>query len=416
MVKQLQPMRLDPSSRLVSALLVGSALLLSYLLAWAFGTPGLLVAALAIPAAVPRLQAARLPLWLAPLLVVPAVNLVFATVLALLPSDEDVRPPSRLARLVPGTVLGSAIVGVLLTTVLGLAITILSTEVLGDYGWGLFVATPFCLGLFSSLVYGARERREFGDCAAVGTAAVATASVALIVVAVEGAICVFMALPITIGLGLAGAFVGYLIQSRGTRRPSAQVVSAAVLVLPLLLGVESLQGREPPLRSVTTQIVVDAPPAVVWRHVVAVEPLPQRRELVFRLGIAYPTRAVLDGRGVGAVRRCRFSTGDFVEPITVWDPPRRLQFRVASQPPPMRELSPWGEIHPPHLDGFLLSKQGRFLLRPLPGGRTLLIGTSWYENRMWPQAYWAVWSDSLIHRIHLRVLRHVKARSETHLD
>jgi polyketide cyclase/dehydrase/lipid transport protein len=405
-------MPLTPSSRLGFSLLAGPTLLLAYLLEWRFGTPGLAVAVLAVPPAVPRLRDTRLPVWLAPLLAVPAVNVVFAAVLAVVPGRLPEGPPSRLERLIPGTMLGSAVVAVVLTTAFALAITVLATTVLGDYGFALFVATPFCLGLFSSLVYGARERRDARDCARVGTVAVFVASLTLIAVAVEGAICIVMALPITMLLGVAGALVGYLIQSRGTRRPSAQVVSAAVLVLPALLGGESLQGREPPLRSVTTQIVVDAPPAVVWRHVVAVEPLPEQRELIFRLGIAYPTRAVIDGSGVGAVRRCSFSTGDFVEPITVWDPPRRLQFRVASQPPPMRELSPWGEIHPPHLDGFLSSKRGRFLLRPLPGNRTLLVGTTWYENRMWPQAYWAVWSDSLIHRIHLRVLRHVKAVSE----
>jgi hypothetical protein len=405
-------MSLTPSSRLVFALLVGPLLLLAYLLERVVGTPGLAVAALAIPPAVLRLRDARLPVWLAPLFVVPVVNVVLATVLALVPGDEPRRPPSLLERLVPGSAFGSAVVGVVLTTALGLALTVLSTEVLRSYGAALFVATPFCLGLFSSLIYGARERRDLGACVAVGTIAVFVASVSLIAVALEGAICIVMALPITLGVGLLGAFVGYLIQSRGAARPGAQLVSAAVLVLPLLMGSEALQGREPPLRSVTTQIVVDAPPAVVWRHVVAVEPLPEKRELVFRLGIAYPTRAVIHGRGVGAVRRCRFSTGDFVEPITVWDPPRRLEFRVASQPPPMRELSPWGNIHPPHLDRFLLSTQGRFVLRRLPGSRTLLLGTSWYENRMWPQTYWAVWSDSLIHRIHLRVLRHVKAVSE----
>jgi polyketide cyclase/dehydrase/lipid transport protein len=306
----------------------------------------------------------------------------------------------------------SAAAGVVLTVLLGLGLTVLSTEVLRTYGAALFVATPFCLGLFSSLVFGARERRPLGECLTVGTLAVFLASAALIAFALEGAICIVMALPITLGLGVLGAFVGYLVQSRGQRRPSPQVMSAAVLMLPALMGAESVQGQHPPLRSVTTQIVVDAPPSVVWRHVVAVEELPEQRELVFRLGIAYPTRAVLHGRGVGAVRRCRFSTGDFVEPITVWDPPRRLQFRVASQPPPMRELSPWGNVHPPHLDGFLRSTRGRFELRPLPGGRTLLVGTSWYENRMWPQSYWAVWSDSLIHRIHLRVLRHVKLVSQ----
>jgi hypothetical protein len=101
-----------------------------------------------------------------------------------------------------------------------------------------------------------------------------------------------------------------------------------------------------------------------------------------------------------------------VEPITVRDAPRLLRFDVASQPAPMKELSPYGGIQPPHLDGFLRSIRGQFLLRQLPDGRTLLEGATWYRNRMWPSSYWQLWSDALIHRIHLRVLRHVKELSE----
>ena len=112
------------------------------------------------------------------------------------------------------------------------------------------------------------------------------------------------------------------------------------------------------------------------------------------------------------MRHCTFNTGAFVEPITVWDAPRRLAFSVRSQPPPMKELSPYGDVHPPHLDGFLRSRRGEFRLTRLPGGRTLLEGTTWYENRMWPAAYWRAWSDTLIHEIHLRVLRHVRTLSE----
>jgi hypothetical protein len=166
------------------------------------------------------------------------------------------------------------------------------------------------------------------------------------------------------------------------------------------------------VRPVTTSVVVDGAPEVVWRHVISFSELPAPRETIFRAGIAYPIGARIEGRGAGAVRRCRFSTGDFVEPITVWDAPRRLAFTVRSQPAPMKELSPYGDVHPPHLDGFLRSRHGEFRLLRLPGGRTRLVGTTWYENRMWPAEYWRTWSDGLIHRIHLRVLRHVRNLSE----
>jgi transcription initiation factor IIE alpha subunit len=56
-------------------------------------------------------------------------------------------------------------------------------------------------------------------------------------------------------------------------------------------------------------------------------------------------------------------------------------------------------------------------LTPLPGGRTLLQGTSRYRNRMWPVSYWRLWSDAIVHQIHVRVFRHIKRLSEAeHLE
>ena len=144
----------------------------------------------------------------------------------------------------------------------------------------------------------------------------------------------------------------------------------------------------------------------------AFDPLPAPTELVFRLGVAAPERARIDGAGVGAVRYCVFSTGTFVEPITRWEPGRRLSFDVTASPPPMREWSPYGNLHPPHLDGFLRSRRGEFRLVALDGGRTRLEGSTWYEIEMGPEGYWQMLADDLIHRIHMRVLEHIKHEAE----
>jgi hypothetical protein len=241
---------------------------------------------------------------------------------------------------------------------------------------------------------------------------VVLASLLLVGLAIEGLVCIAMAAPLAVGIAALGGLVGYGLQRRGPRAGASEVYSVAILALPLLLGAEAATRPTPELIAVRTSVVIAAPPRVVWQHVISFSALPPPEELVFRTGIAYPKTAVIEGRGAGAIRRCRFSTGDFVEPITTWDEPRLLAFSVASQPAPMRELSPWGAIHPPHLDGFLRSRRGEFRLRPLPGGRTLLVGTTWYENRMWPGPYWKLWSDDLIHRIHRRVLAHVEKESE----
>jgi hypothetical protein len=182
--------------------------------------------------------------------------------------------------------------------------------------------------------------------------------------------------------------------------------------MPGAMEFEHFEAMEPPLLKVVTAITVDAPPETVWKHVVEFSELPPPTEWLFRLGIAYPVRAEIRGRGVGAIRHCNFSTGPFVEPIEIWDEPRLLNFGVTANPAPMQEWTPYHDIHPAHLDGFLESKHGQFRLERLPGGRTRLEGTTWYHHRMWPAGYWQIWSDFVIHRIHLRVLRHVKQLSE----
>jgi len=148
--------------------------------------------------------------------------------------------------------------------------------------------------------------------------------------------------------------------------------------------------------------------------VVAFSEIPAPQEWMFRAGIAYPIRAEMLGTGVGAERHCVFSTGAFVEPIQVWDEPRLLKFSVTSNPAPMEEWTPYSHIEPPHLHGFLESEGGQFLLTPLPNGGTRLEGTTWYKHGLWPAAYWRVWSDAIIHRIHLRVLLHIRDEAEAH--
>lgn len=80
----------------------------------------------------------------------------------------------------------------------------------------------------------------------------------------------------------------------------------------------------------------------------------------------------------------------------------------------MEEWSPYSHIHPPHLHGFLVSNGGQFLLTPLPNGGTRLEGATWYHHGLWPAAYWRLWSDPIIHQIHMRVLTHIRAEAESH--
>ncbi|MEB0248939.1 hypothetical protein QN344_02270, partial [Mucilaginibacter sp. 5B2] len=106
-----------------------------------------------------------------------------------------------------------------------------------------------------------------------------------------------------------------------------------------------------------------------------------------------------------------FSTGSFVEPITVWQQPHLLKFDVVEQPETMKEISLY-DLHPNHLHGYFVSKNGQFNITKLKDGSTLLEGTTWYSNRIKPVIYWNIWCDFIIHKIHERVLAHIKAEAE----
>lgn len=358
--------------------------------------------------------------WWALLFFVPAVKLIFFAVLSTLPAREApeaaANAPSNgrlpFDRWFPKNPWACATVSAFYTGLFGVGLTAFSTQVLRDYGWALFVATPFLLGLLAAVLYGQRQPMSRAAAMRVGLMANAVAGLLLLGLAVEGVFCLAMASPIAAVLGSLGGLVGYAVISTTRRTESPPLLCAAFLSLPLMMLGEHLTEPPSPLLRVTSAIVVNAPPERVWRHVVTFRDLPPPTEWMFRTGIAYPLRAEIAGRGVGAVRYCQFSTGPFVEPITVWDEPRRLRFAVTANPQPMQEWTPYRHVRPPHLDGFLASRQGQFRLEPMADGRTLLEGTTWYQHHLWPVAYWQVWSDYIIHKIHLRVLRHVQMLAE----
>jgi uncharacterized membrane protein YhaH (DUF805 family) len=371
---------------------------------------------------VKRLRDAGQPVWLVVLFFVPFINVLFFLMLCALPPSE--RPadaegapwpgPGSLSNMIARSPLGSAVLSIFLTSVLGLFFLALGTLVIGAYGWGLFVALPFCLGMFAVLLHSYHGPRDLWTCFNVALLPVGILGVVLILVAMEGVICVLMAAPFALGLAALGGMLGYSIQKHHwgpQQRPA--MLSIVLLLVPASFGIEHAAALQAPVFMVRTAIEVNAPPEKVWNQVVAFAEIPPPKELLFRAGIAYPIRAEITGHGVGAVRHCIFSTGPFAEPIEVWDEPRLLKFGVTANPAPLNELSPYGNIQPPHLHGYFISKQGQFLLTALPGGRTRLEGTTWYQHTMWPAAYWHLWSDYIIHKIHLRVLEHIRVEVET---
>jgi hypothetical protein len=286
----------------------------------------------------------------------------------------------------------------------GLALGSAALLHLGLYGWTIFVLAPLILGGLGSLGV---QPATAGKAAGSGALAVAIAMCCFLFIGLEGLICIAMASPLVLPLGALGGWLAY--QAGRSGRTTSSV---AMVLLLAPAGITWDATARPPVFEVRSAIVIRATPEQVWKHVVTFAELPEPREWYFRAGLAYPMRARISGSGAGAVRYCEFSTGPFVEPIEIWNEPRLLRFRVTENPAPMHEWSPYAHVLPRHLHGYLVSKEGQFRLTGLENNRTLLEGTTWYQHGLWPAEYWRWWSDAIIHRIHLRVLNHIRALAE----
>lgn len=360
--------------------------------------------------------------WLGVLFLVPGVNWLVMFGLAALPTRADAAwgvPATTPFRPVPAgeptTTLESglrdSVLSVLAGVAVGIAMTALSVYGLRTYGAALFFATPFAMGVVTAVLSNRGPMRTLPSTIGLAALTVVATGAAILLFALEGVVCLAMATPIALGVSTVGALIAWTIVRFTRQGAQAQVLGVFLIGLPGLAGLEA-RVVAPTLREVVSVREIDAPPEVVWRYVVGFGELPPPPEWFFRLGVAYPMRARIYGEGVGAVRHCEFSTGPFVEPITRWEPPHRLSFDVRSQPPSMTELSPYRHVNAPHLEGYMVSRRGEFRLVPLPGGRTRLEGSTWYTLAIFPEPYWVVPAEMLLHAIHGRVLAHVGRLAE----
>lgn len=356
--------------------------------------------------------------WFGLLLFVPAVNLLFFLLLCFQPSDEKLEKTERrggtfLESLLPSTSWGSAVVGALAGAIGGTVLSYVSIAAVGSYGSTLFLGIPFFMGYLAAWLHGFRQKRTTGECLAVAMASIFLAGAFIVGLAFEGIICVAMAVPLAVPLTLLGGALAHMSQKSRHAQAQPAAMLSLLIVIPLLAGAEFWKPAPTPHHVVHSSEEIAAPPHVVWQRIISFPRIEEKPHWILRLGMAYPLEAKTTGAGLSGDRQTAFSTGISREPILAWEEGKHFAFRVAEEPPLMKETSPYGTIHVRHLeDHDFRSGRVDFYLTKLPGERTQLDCWSAYENRMWPGGYWQLWTDEIVRQVQLRVFRHVKKLAE----
>jgi len=297
------------------------------------------------------------------------------------------------------------VVGILVANAIGGAILCLSMWALRAYNredvatliaWPSLFLMPIIVGLVAAWFWRRLNRTlgwSFLDALWVSLVGLAATAIFLH----EGIVCLVIAFPLAYLLILTGILIG-----RVWFRPNYSNLRLTIFPLLVLATLGESLYHTDQQAVVTDAILIHAPPAKVWPHVLAFPEIPDAPGYwIFRLGLPYPTQTTNGGNFVGADRQCMFSNGIVIkEHVAEFVPNEKLTFDIAEQPTD------------PEAYGHITLHRGQFVLRDNHDGTTTLIGSSWYTLHVRPRRYFDIWTRDMTRAVHLRVMNHVRSLSE----
>jgi hypothetical protein len=236
--------------------------------------------------------------------------------------------------------------------------------------------------------------------------------VTVLVVGVEGTICVVMMAPVFVVMALLGGALAAVVRTIQSRRMRSTALFV-VLLLPYAAG--PLEQRIPQAQSrrvVENRVRVRASEAAVWRQIIRVPPIraeEYRTSFIHRIGFPRPIEATLSHEGVGGVREASFERGVlFRETVTDWKPLRRLSFTIAVDSIPTRTLDEHVTVGGEYFDVL----DGTYEIVPAAPGEVELRLWSTHRLSTHFNPYAALWTDLVMRQIQRNILHVVRDRAE----
>jgi hypothetical protein len=232
----------------------------------------------------------------------------------------------------------------------------------------------------------------------------------------EGLICLLIIGPIFFILASMGALIYHSLVDVLPPKGNKTLVVAAFALLPFLaIQAENLFDNPDDFRRVENSVLIQAPAAVVWQHIIRVAPIRAAdlgTSLLDGMGFPRPVEATLTREGVGGVRHATFERGvEFIETVDDWQPLKRLSFSIV---PNTATIPPTTFDEHVIVGGrFFDVLRGTYELRPAGPGRTLLVLHS--QQRLSTHLNWyaGLWTGWVMSEIQGRILTVLKHRCET---
>ncbi|MEO1261121.1 MAG: polyketide cyclase [Bacteroidota bacterium] len=218
--------------------------------------------------------------------------------------------------------------------------------------------------------------------------------------ALEGLICVLMALPIFVIMIVIGYFVqkkffGYKKEISDTDKILHCFMPLAILLL--LNPVEQMVLPETKIITIQNSKVLNYDAEIVFDEVKSMDKLDASKPLLMYLGLPSPYRCVLEADTIGAKRHCLFSNGKIIAEITAYEKGKLLEMDVIDYTLTGRD---WFQF-----------VDATYIFEEL-NGQTKITRTSSYQSVLHPRFYWEPLEKLGIEQEHEFVLESLKKNIE----
>lgn len=236
-----------------------------------------------------------------------------------------------------------------------------------DYGVAFFCILPGCIGLFTGFI----PKKKLAILALI----LALVCVFLILWsgALEGLVCLLMALPLVAVCAVIGYLVGLVIRHYSRKKDELKLSLLPCLILVVSFIINHLWAGDGPESAVTTSMIVNASAANVYDHIKHVDTVTAPSHFFHQLGLPYPYKCIMTAEAVGGKRICEFDAGVITETIIELEKNKLLRMEVTDYNLP-------GKV-------WFSFKEDLYNVEEIAEG-TRISRTTTYHSRLRPRLYW----------------------------
>jgi hypothetical protein len=262
-----------------------------------------------------------------------------------------------------------------------------------SYGLSLFVFLPFTLGF----ILGKSTVKTVSLIGLIISLAIFI--ILLIAGALEGMVCLLMALPLIIAAVALGIFIKNIYLKVRKRRDEQATVKSSILpfILFVIFGVieDQLTKDEHPVMEVRTEIILPYSPLQVYEAIKSVDTLDGEKPFLMKLDLPVPQKCVLEEEKIGGIRTCYFEGGRIVERITALEKGKLLKMDVIDYELPGRR--------------WLGFKEAIYTFEQLENGNCKMTRITTYTSQLYPRFYWQPLEEIGIQQEHAYVFSNLSS-------